>query len=331
MRTPIIVLASLLAFVPSASAQLTQGLGDLFGPRREEPLVDVSGSAWLYETVDVRNRSARFSERHYDLDVSLPLFSDERRTWSMGIDYSTIDVSTSARMPFEPLERFPSTFTDVGLSTSFTSRLDNDWTVGVSTRVGSASDKPFRTLDEYNVDVNAFVSIPHKKRNAWVVMANYANRRNNGGLNHVPLIGGGYRMALEGENWLLLGAPFMAAHYKPADWLTLDLQYMLIRNVNARATWHVLDEVDLFAGFAWDSDAFWRSERADRDEAFMFYRKKLSGGVDWRLADNVTFGVEAGYSFGRFVYEGHDYDDHDNNRLSLDPGAFGGVSVVVEF
>ena len=75
-----------------------------------------------------------------------------------------------------------------------------------------------------------------------------------------------------------LGLPF-SVMWRPIDDLTINLMYVPLTNVNARATYRMLPAVQVFGGFEWLQEAYFLADRTDRTDRFLGYEKRLLGGV----------------------------------------------------
>jgi hypothetical protein len=56
-------------------------------------------------------------------------------------------------------------------------KLDNGWIVGGDLVVGSASDRPFASIDEISFQADALLRVPWRESFAWIFLLNYSNIR----------------------------------------------------------------------------------------------------------------------------------------------------------
>lgn len=327
----LLVLLTFFLSTPVALAQQGDELMRLIGPIRGPEPVQTDGRVSIFDQTGVKTSHDRFRYSRFDWGMTWPLLETEDRRWTMGLDFKMLDLDTDARLPRSPTDAFPRELYDVGATLSFRRQLENGWLMGVTGRLGSASDKPFNSGDEVDVNITGFWRIPHRRKNAWLLFLNYANHRAGSSLEHVPLPGVAYQFSFRERDWAMVGLPVSALHMQLLERLELDLSYAMIRNARAKLTWKALDELDVYGQFVWGSQGFWRAARPDEDDALLFYEKKLSLGTDWSPWENLKVGLEAGLAFDRFIFEGNDYNDNDDNRIGLTKSLFGGVSVRLAF
>jgi hypothetical protein len=110
--------------------------------------------------------------------------------------------------------------------------------------------------------------------------------------------------------------------YRPIDDLTLDLSYMLLRTVHARATYRVMPDLFVHGGFDWTNESYFLADRPDTNDRFFSYEKRLTGGVLYRLSRQASLDFSAGYVFDRFYFEGQNYSDRFVNRVNVGNGPF---------
>ena len=75
------------------------------------------------------------------------------------------------------------------------------------------------------------------------------------------------------------------------------------------------------AGFDWDSDAYFRAGRSDKDEKLFYYSKRVTAGFRFDLR-HIGVELTGGYAFDRFFFEGERYADNNQSRIDVDDGPF---------
>jgi hypothetical protein len=212
----------------------------------------------------------------------------------------------------------PETYWDLRLGGTYRHRFDNGWIAGGNLTVGSASDRPFDTIDEWIVTGTGFLRIPHGERNGWLIYANYSNVREF--LPHVPIPGAGYQFVVNDRLRGLVGVPFNSVSWEPIDRLTLEASYLIPRTIHSKISYRILEPVKIYAGFDWDSDRFFRADRDDSRDRISYYEKRVMGGVRWDITEKLWLDFAGGFAFDRFMFEGRDYGDRDKNRVSIENG-----------
>src|SRR5262249_48597592 len=69
---------------------------------------------------------------------------------------------------------FPDELWDLSAGLSYRHKFDNGWTGGVSLTVGTASDRPFNSIDEMYFRFFSLVRVPQGEHNVWLFTFIYA-------------------------------------------------------------------------------------------------------------------------------------------------------------
>ncbi len=128
-----------------------------------------------------------------------------------------------------------------------------------------------------------------------------------------------------------MGLPFSWGQWKVTEKLTVLSAYLIPRTVHAKISYELVDGLALYGGFDWQNQRWFRADRADNDDRLFYYEKKAALGLRWELIKNWTIDLQGGYGFDRFFFEGEEYDDRGDNRISLSDGFFIGVQTGMRF
>ena len=267
----------------------------------------ISGQPGEISLSDHRLRVPGF--RLMDEDHELLMFGNLR----------VLDIDSSAILPSTG-ESFPDYFGDVEVGLAYKERISGSKIWGINATVGSPSNRPFASIHEIGLNSSVFLRLPAGEQDAWLFFLNYSNTR--GFLEHIPLPGVAYIHRPGNDLWAAIGVPFTFVRYKPTDRWTLRGSYILLRTVHVQASYELAESLSVYGGFDWDSDVFFRHDRADNDDRLFYYEKSLSGGVRWNIREDLYVDFSGGYRFDRFFFEGEDYDDRGFNRLELGDGPF---------
>jgi hypothetical protein len=318
--------AALLFTVPTtalAQAELQTWLNPTLGKlmlRSDYKFTYVPG-----EPVEGQGTDLRILEHSFSL--VLPLFQTTTDEWSLSGKVRLEDIDTRAILP-DTGSRFPGELWDVRVGASYRHRFDNGWTAGASVTVGSASDKPFASLDEMIVRAVGMVRVPQGDRNAWLFSLIYASDQDF--LGGVPIPGIAYLYSPSDRFTAVIGFPFSSIEWKPIEGLTLDAEYFPLRRVRARVTYQILPPLRIYAGFDWDNDHYYRADRQNKGDQLFYYEKRLTVGARFDLR-HVGVELSGGYLFDRFFFEGEGYSDRHDNRLDVGSGPFVAAKVSVRF
>jgi hypothetical protein len=269
----------------------------------------------FYPERAVENQDAHFALMEHRVTVFTPLFQDSKDEWALAAKGLFQDIDTRARFP-DTGAPFPSELWDVSAGISYRHRFDNSWTAGVALTVGSASDKPFHSVDEMYFRFVSLLRVPQGERNSWIFTLIYASDEDIFGKT-VPIPGVAYAWVPSDKFTALIGFPFSMIRYKPFENLSLDAEYYPFWTVRTRATWEIFQPLRAYAGWQWDSDHFYLADRKDRTDKLFYREMRLYAGLRFDLR-HIGFEVTGGYAFNRFYFEGEGYSDRNDNRINLD-------------
>ncbi len=281
----------------------------------------------FYPDERVSGQPTDFALLQHRVSLAVPLWQDQGDEWSMSASLRLQEIDTRAVLP-DTGDRFPDELGDAGVGLTYRHRFANAWIAGGNVTVGSASDKLFDSRDELIVRAIGFLRVPSGERNAWFFTLSYSNRHEI--LAGVPVPGVAYVYAPSDRLQAIIGVPFSSVEVRPLEKITLQLTYIPIRRVRARAIYQLFRTVRVHAGFDWDNDLYLRAGRRDEDDQLFYYEKRLTLGARFDLRH---FGIEAagGYAFDRFYFEGVSYSDRRHNRLDIADGPFVTLRAGVRF
>ncbi len=281
-----------------------------------------------YSTEEVAAQGKDFKLNEHRLFTLVPFLQSPRRDASAYLNLRAQDVGTAAILP-DTGEPFPDALWDIRLGGQYRQKFDNGWIGGGALGFGSASDKPFAGWDEIFLDINLFARVPDGGRNAWLFFLNYSKTREF--LPNVPLPGVGYWYEPNDQARLVVGIPFAFLTLRPVKEVSLSLSYFFVRSVRARVTYSPLQSLHLYGNFEWRNESYYRAEREDNKDRLFCYEKRISAGIQVSLNRQVSLDLSGGYAFDRFYFEGKDYEDRDQNRVSIGNGPFVALRAAVRF
>ena len=328
-RTSLLIVVASIAcgLVPSA-ARGQDRMGSWLNPRFGE--LGITGGYGVdyacRRDVDQPQRGLRIIRHNAWLQA--PVFQDEGQEFSLRARAAAWDLDGRLTLPDKGVSVGDHLW-DAAVGVTYRWKLDNDWIAGVDAEVGSASDEPFHSVDEWTVRAGGWLSIPAGERDAWLFMLSYANARDF--LPHVPLPGVAYSWHATPELHWLIGFPFTRIRWEPLDRLELAGSYFFPRRIHARVGYRILEDVKVYGGYDWDYDRWFRAGRADDDDRLFYYEQRLTAGVRWDVTENVYMDLNGGFAFDRFFFEGEDYDDRCTDRVNVGDGLFAGLRVGFRF
>ncbi len=330
-RRILAIIVVLLTVAPAAFGQfgqfgMRQWLDPDIGKSKPKPKATWAGNRDF--PVDVVGQGARFSGYRQQLAFSVPAYRGETDELAVHGRVGAWDLTTTARLPATG-RRLPDRLWRIGMGAAYRRKLDTGAIWGVDVSIGSASDRPFDTGEEFRFSATGMLRLPETDNEGWLLLLTFVNARE--WLPYIPLPGAGYIVNRQGNFRGLLGVPYTFIQYSPIDRLRLDLRYLMLRNVYAQATYNVLPKVGLYTRFTWNTDAYMLSRRRDKDDRLFYDDKRIAAGVRWQATETIVLDLSSGYAFDRFFFLGRTYDDRDNNRIDLEDGPFLSAIVRMRF
>ena len=305
-----------------------QGPGWFFGPAVGKLDFTFSYDGALYPDRPVSGQNADMGFSVHRVRVLAPITQSDRFEWAALGGLKVLPVDTDAILP-DTGDAFPDQLWDVDLGTAARWKLDNGWIVGGDLVVGSASDRPFASIDEISFQADALLRVPWRESLAWIFLLNYSNIREFAP--HFPLPGVTLAYEPGPHLQILAGVPYSSLRWAPTRDLEISASYFVVRTVRTRVSYRILNPLSVYAGFDWDNQRFFRRDRSDDDARLSYYEMRIGGGIRWDASPRVYIDAGGGYAFDRFWFEGEDYSDRNTNRIKLADGPFATLRVGVRF
>jgi hypothetical protein len=320
LRAVLFILATALVLARAAPAAAQAELLQWADPTLGKMMGRGDYRIQFYSDERVEGQNTRLDLTQHNFTLVTPLFQNSTDELAMSARLRYQDYDTEARLP-DSGQRLPDELFDARAGLSYRHKFANEWILGGSLTVGSASDKPFHSEDELIVRAAALLRVPSGPRNAWLYSLTYASDVEIFNMRHIPIPGVAYLYAPSDTFKAVIGFPFTSVEYKPFEALTLEASYFPVRTVRARATYVIFRPLRVFVGFDADHDTYYLADRGDKNDQLFYYEKRLTGGMRFDLR-HVGVEVTGGYVFDRFYFEGERYSERNENRFNVGDGTF---------
>jgi hypothetical protein len=262
------------------------------------------------------------------INVGAPIWGNGNDMAMMSFGIQNSMFSTDAVLP-DSEKLFPSDLWNISIGTNFMHKFDNGWTGMAGINFGSASDKPFHSIDEMNIGFMSFLQVPAKnERDMWMFMLMYSPV----GTFNFPLPGIAYKWNPSETFQASIGIPFSFT-WIPYENLTLNVTYMPIINVNFKATYKISEALSAYVEFESAQEAYLLADREDIQDRFMGFEKRLIGGFQWNLGKYAMVDFSGGYAFDRYFGVGENQIGGSglSDRIDIGSGAFVSATLSVRF
>jgi hypothetical protein len=269
---------------------------------------------WLPEQ-PVARQPTNLGAEQQSFSITTPLWQDACDELSLSSHVRLDLIQTKAILPTSGMP-FPDELWNIGLGTTYRHRFDNGWIAGGSVQFGSASDQPFHSINEINLGLNGFLRIPQGEHNAWLFTLSYSPTAQV----PFPIPGVAFNWVPSDRFQATLGVPFSIT-WRPVDDLTLNLSYMLLTNIRARATYRIWGPVCFYTGYNWTSQGYFLADRTDSRERFLYYDMRVTGGFQANLGA-WSLDLSSGYAFDRYYTQARQASLNGQDRVDVGAGPF---------
>jgi hypothetical protein len=182
-----------------------------------------------------------------------------------------------------------------------------DWDLDVLLGFGTASDEPYVDSEGWYGRADVIATIRVSERASWVLSINYDRSRVI--LPEWPLPAVVYQRFVSPSLRFAIGFPFASATWKPHPKWTIDFRALLVAlEARLRVGYRPIEELELFAEFTGDTQAFNVRDRPVEERLF-FRQRRVEGGVAWMPSKTVSVSLAGGYGFDRTFEVGNDVRD----------------------
>jgi len=260
------------------------------------------------------------------LSGAYPIWREECDTVLLMAGVRNTLFSTNAILP-DTQRPFPNELWNINAGLMYIHKFENGWSGGLKTTIGSASDKPFHSINEMNVSFFGFLqTAASNERDLWRFSLFYSPVGNV----TFPIPGIAYIWKPSDDLNMSIGIPF-SVKWVPVEDLTLTFSYIPVTNVSARATYRLMNGLDVYGGFEWLNEAYFLADRAVQQDRFLAFEKQLIGGIRWEIATHAVLDLNAGYAFDRYYGEGQNLFSNLQDQVDISPGAFIGANLLVKY
>jgi hypothetical protein len=271
-----------------------------------------------FPSESVSGQATNLAYVRQDFSFSFPLWQNGKADeWSAAVNVRNENFQTHAILP-DTRQSFPDDLWNIRFSTNYRHLFDNGWIAGGGVSVGSASDKPFHSIDEMTFGVNAFLRIPSGEHNAWLFSLAYSPTSQL----PIPIPGVAYVWQPSPDFRANIGLPFQLM-WRPVDDLTLDFSYMLLTTVHARATYRLSRPVRIFVAYASETEGYLLADRIDVNDRFFNVDQRLTAGALINFSPKTSLELSGGYVFDRYFFEGKNITNGTHfNRVDVGDGPY---------
>ena len=310
-----------IAIEPLAQ-DLGGNFGGMFSPHLGNAVPKISFQTRWFPDADVRGQGTSLGFWSQAFSLGAPLWQDSNHELSFTAGIKEQHAFGTAILPTSGVV-FPADLWNLRLGLGYRQSFDNGWIAGINASLGSASDVPFHSVNELSVNLHAFLRIPVRETDAWLLSLSYSPT----GELSFPMPGVAYHWVPNEQFQALIGIPLSITVRPTEDW-SFHFTYTPITNVKARVDYRLTRGLKLYASYDWTNDSYYRSDRTDDRARLFIYDMRLTTGIQYSVNSNFSIDLFGGYSFNRYIFEGRSLSDRNNDRINLDDTPFVGASAT---
>lgn len=293
-------------------------------PKKPPKITPFSCQVLWFPSVGVQGQSGKnFEMVAEDVSLAYPVFVSPQNSWLATANVRYRWINTDAILP-DTHQRYPDELWDVHIGLKYQRQLGDGWVTGGGITFGSASDHPFASIHEMDIGGTMMLKVPHGDRDTWTFAVMYMPTSE---FNFpIPAISYNYNPSEQFQ--MDIGIPTRIT-YRPTEQWQLEAMYVPIRTVHVKSTYHLTERLSVIAAYDWANESYQLHDRVDDSDRFYLYDQRVSLGLQMEVAPKITASVAGGYSFDRYSYEGEGgwKSSDEKNRVNLDSGAFGMLSI----
>ncbi|MFN3150968.1 hypothetical protein [Bremerella sp.] len=283
------------------------------------------GVEW-FPAQPVQGQGVDFQIFEQDASAGMPIYRGDYGTAVLTAGVKNTHYFTDAVLP-DTGRAFPDDLWDVKFGLTYIRKFDSGSSLGIISSVGSASDQPFQSGDEINLNLISFWRRPARnERDAWMLGVMYSPT---GSLNFpVPIIA--YEWNHSEAFQMNLGIPFSMT-WRPQEAWTLVATYVPLTNGSVILTHDLTERWHLYGGYRSVAQSYFLSDRVNKDDRFFALQQRLVTGIRWDVGDFGALDLSTGYAFDRRYGEGENQGSTLHDEVQVEPGAFIGLDFRLMF
>lgn len=283
------------------------------------------GVEW-FPAQPVLSQNVDFQLFEQNASAGVPIYRGDYGTAVLTTSVENTHFLTDAILP-DTGRAFPDDLWDVKFGLTYIKPFDSGSTLGIISSIGSASDQPFQSGDEINLNLISFWRKPARnERDAWMLGVMYSPT---GSLNFpVPILA--YEWNRSESFQMNIGIPFSIRWQPREDW-TLNVAYVPLTNGSVMLTHDLSERWHLYGGYRSIAQSYFLSDRVNKDDRFFALQQRLVTGIRWDVGKFGMLDLSTGYAFNRRYGEGENQGSTLHDEVKVEPGAFLGLDFRLVF
>jgi hypothetical protein len=276
-----------------------------------------------YEGID---RPGTRSNEMYEnkLNISTPIYASAQETVALSLAGSDLHFGEAPVLNSGVI--VPTELYRLELGAQYFHPLTEQRNYSVRGSVGSASDTPFKDLNDTTFSINANYSYPSAAGGFWTLSVFLSN--NGAFANYVPIPGVTYFS--KSEKWiLLLGFPINYINWTPSYPWSFSLS-LFGPTVRSEAAYGSVEGLQVFTGYSWVMENYLPNQRVNTDDRLTIEEMKVGGGLRSLLTSDLLGELQGGRGFHRAAFIGHGFLNYEDGFTTLPDDWFVALSLKLK-
>jgi hypothetical protein len=197
----------------ASPAQAQEEFQNMLNPELGKLLIRSDYRVTTFPDQPVKDQPAELGLLQQDFSLAVPLHQSPTDEWYGSFRVRNQEFATGAVLP-DTGDPFPDELWNIRVGTGYRHRFESGWIGALDVTVGSPSDKPFASIDEIDISVNAVLRVPaRRERDAWIFFLNYGSNREF--WPHIPIPGFGYSFQPNDQLTAVITTGLLTLQYRP--------------------------------------------------------------------------------------------------------------------
>ncbi|MCC6578983.1 MAG: hypothetical protein IT440_00960 [Phycisphaeraceae bacterium] len=264
------------------------------------PHVDISGEAVVLGDGHAKNGAGDLDVRAYHGQMRATFGVDPAFAFGSQVDAVELDTN---------IPGLPDALIDHSIAFGARIFKQDNWTANLTAGVGFNGSSPYSDGDAWYGIADLLLNYQVDDQSRWTFGVDYNGNRSI--FPDIPLPFVYYTEQVSDTFSYDLGLPRTGIWWRPADKLTVSVDYFVPVTANAKVAYELAEHWSIFGQFRNGFHAYRPYDSDGDNRRFFFQQRRLEAGVAWSPCASCDFTFAGGYAFDQELSHGFDARDTD--------------------
>lgn len=310
MQTIFIFFLGILFASHSGAFELASGLTP---PNKQKTILSYTGLFHQSAPFDQETAAIPFQA----IDFSTPVYKTDEESIGLSLAGNQLSIL--------PSQNKYSELYDLKMGVSYTKALSETRLWSVTTRYGSASDRPFADNSVTTLGMTGLYSFANDETSRWLLLIDYSNNRPI--LNNLPLPGFAYFYTPNKDFRGVFGAPFASINWSFAEKWAVELFTLVPWVFKGAINYKINEFARVYSGIDFSQVTYYLYGRASNKERLFYDEKRIFVGAKSPLSKTSFADLEIGHAFDRALFSAENYKLSPDNSVSIGNAFYAKISM----